>query len=310
MQTFDYRRPASIRETTAILAEAGEDATVLAGGQSLIILLRQQLVRPAVLVGLRGVDELNGIWTQNGRLVLGAMTPYAVAAAHPEVRDRAQILSRAAGSVGSVHIRNRGTIGGSVCHADPAGDVPTVLLAYGADLVAAGPEGSQQRYRADDFCTGFFETRLPPGQVLTRIELDEQPGNATYGYRRFSFREGEYPMCVAAVRLEWQDGACSGAAVGLGGAGDRPLRLPEAEGMLAGAPLAGLDARRILSGVADLISPVPDVRGSSAWKARVVEKVLAQAVQDAAEQAGAGQAQAGQARREDTRRAEGGQDDG
>lgn len=285
MQTFDYVRPTSIGETTEILAESGEDATILAGGQSLMILLRQQLVRPAVLVGLRRVDALNGVRIEDSRLMLGAMTAYADVAAHPDVRARTGILARAAGSVGSVHIRNRGTVGGSVCHADPAGDVPTVLLACGADLVVAGPGGTSERQRVEEFFTGFFETRLQADQLLTGIELDEQPGAASYGYRRFSFREGEYPMCVAAVRLEWDDGTCSGAAVGLGGAGDRPLRLPEAEALLVGVPLARTDVRQLLSGVRDLVSPAPDVRGSSVWKARVVEKVLVEAVQEAVEQA-------------------------
>ncbi len=285
MQTFDYLRPASIGETTEILADSGEDATIMAGGQSLMILLRQQLVRPAVLVGLRRIGELNGVRIEHGRLVLGAMTTYADVAAHQDVLARAEILARAAGSVGSVHIRNRGTVGGSVCHADPAGDVPAVLLACGADLVVAGPGDSRERHRVEEFFTGFFETRLVPGQLLIGIELDEQPGTASYGYRRFSFREGEYPMCVAAVRLEWDGGTCSGATVGLGGAGDRPLRLPEAEALLAGVPLARAEVRQLLSGVRDLVSPTPDVRGSSAWKARVVEKILVEAVQEAVEQA-------------------------
>lgn len=149
----------------------------------------------------------------------------------------------------------------------------------------AGPGGTSQRQRVEEFFTGFFETRLQTGQLLTRIELDEQPRAASYGYRRFSFRQGEYPMCVAAARLEWDDDTCSGAVVGLGGAGDRPLRLPEAEALLAGVPLARTDVRQLLSGVRDLVNPAPDVRGGSAWKARVVEKVLVEAVQEAVEQA-------------------------
>ena len=283
MHSFDYLHPATVGEALEILADVGEDATVLAGGQSLMILLRQGLARPDVLVGLRGIDALAGVRVDGKTMMLGAMTAYTDVASHPEVRTRAQILSRAAASVGSVHIRNRGTIGGSVCHADPAGDVPTVLLAHHADLVVAGPNGQQERHRVEDFFTGFFETRLGPGQLLTGIEIGAQPDTATFGYQRFSFRPGEYPMCVAAVRLEWDDGHCSAATIGLGGAGDRPLRLPSAEARLVGVPLAELDARQLLRGTRDLVSPPPDARGTAAWKARVVEKVLIQAVQEASE---------------------------
>lgn len=285
MHAFDYLHPATVDEALGILADVGEDATVLAGGQSLMILLRQGLVRPDVLVGLRGIDALASVRADHKALTLGAMAAYTAVASHPEVRARAQILSRAAASVGSVHIRNRGTIGGSVCHADPAGDVPTVLLACHADLLVAGPDGQQERCRAEDFFTGFFETRLGPGQLLTGVEIGLQPDTATFGYQRFSFRSGEYPMCVAAVRLEWDDGRCSAATIGLGGAGDRPLRLHSAEAKLAGVPLAELDARQLLRGTRDLVSPLPDVRGSSAWKARVVEKVLIETVQEACQRA-------------------------
>lgn len=285
MYTFDYLRPASVSEAVGILADFGEDAMVLAGGQSLMILLRQGLARPDVLVGLRGIDTLAGVQVRGGVMTLGAMTAYAAVASHPEVRSRLPVLGRAAACVGSVHIRNRGTVGGSVCHADPAGDVPTVLLACRAALIVTGPDGQQERHRAEDFFTGLFETRLGSGQVLTAIEIGTQPGEATFGYRRFSFRPGEYPMCVAAVRLDWEDGHCSSATIGLGGAGDRPQRLPVAEAKLVGVPLAELDARRLLTGMRDQVSPPPDVRGSAAWKARVVEKVLIEAVQEAREQA-------------------------
>jgi CO/xanthine dehydrogenase FAD-binding subunit len=164
----------------------------------------------------------------------------------------------------------------------------------------AGPGGEQERHRAEDFFTGFFETRLGHGQLLTAIEIGAQPARATFGYQRFSFRPGEYPMCVAAVRLEWDDGHCSAATIGLGGAGDRPLRLSAAEARLAGLPLADLDAPELLRGTRDLVSPPPDVRGTSAWKARVVEKVLIEAVQEACEQA----------RRPGTSRVGGGEGDG
>jgi aerobic carbon-monoxide dehydrogenase medium subunit len=277
---FDYIGPGSVAEALDVLRRGGEDATVMAGGQSLMILLRQRLVRPALLVGLRGIAELGGIGVANGRLTLGAMATYAEVARYLAASDGSHLLGRAAGEVGSVHIRNRGTVGGSVAHADPAGDVPTVLLALGADLVIASPDGSRSRRRVEDFFMGFFQTRLEPGELLLGIEVDTQPEAATYGYRRFSFRAGEYPMCVAAVRLEWDGDRCSGATLALGGAADRPARFPEAEGLLVGAG-PGSDVTGLLAGVREMVQPPPDVRGGSEWKARVVAHTLVAAVEEA-----------------------------
>lgn len=241
MPGFDYAGPATVEEAVTILDETGEDATILAGGQSLIILLQQRLVRPAVVVGLRRIGELDGVQVAGERLVLGAMTTYSTVSASSIVRERAGILCRAAGAVGSVHIRNRGTVGGSVCHADPAGDVPTVLLALGANLAATAYGGTRHAYPVDTFFAGFFQTVLPPGELLLSIEVDAQPRAATHGYRRFCFREGEYPMCEAAVRLLWDDERCVSASVAMGGAADRPQRLAVAERALTGFALP--DAR-------------------------------------------------------------------
>jgi aerobic carbon-monoxide dehydrogenase medium subunit len=278
---FDYVGPESVEEALEVLRRAGEDATVMAGGQSLMILLRQQLVRPALLVGLRGIAELGAIEVVSGRLTLGAMVTYAEVSRYLAGRDGSHLLGRAADSVGSVHIRNRGTVGGSVAHADPAGDAPTVLLALGADLIVAAPGASPLRCRIEDFFTGFFQTRLQAGELLVGIEVDAQPEAASYGYRRYSFRAGEYPMCVAAVRLEWSGGRCSGATVALGGADDRPRRFPEAEALLIGADRGDRDVAALLNGARDMVQPLPDVRGSSGWKSRVVAQTLVAAAQDA-----------------------------
>jgi carbon-monoxide dehydrogenase medium subunit len=282
MYRFDYAGPVTVAEALKVLSSAGEDAAVLAGGQSLMILLRQQLVTPAVVVGLRRISELAAIHAEDGRLQLGAMATYAQVAAHPAASAAGALLSRAAGSVGSVHIRNRGTVGGSAAHADPAGDVPAVLLALGADLVIAGPATEERRCAAAEFFTGLFQTQLQPGELLVRIEVPEQPAAASYGYRRFLFRDGEYPMCVAAVRLEWADGRCSRAVVAAGGASDHPVRLAEAEQRLAGQLLRDADPRPLLRGLRDAVSPMTDVRGTARWKARVVEEVVADAVAEAA----------------------------
>jgi aerobic carbon-monoxide dehydrogenase medium subunit len=283
MTGFTYAAPTTVGEALSLLDEHGDDAAVLAGGQSLMILVRQRLVAPSVLVGLKGVAELRGLEAADGHIRIGAMVPYGVASSSPLLRDQLPVLAKACGSVGSAHIRTLGTIGGSVCHADPAGDVPTVLLATGASLVLKKPDGRDVTHDVDDFFTGLFETRRQPDELLVEIQVPTQPATATLSYRRYYFRPGEYPLCVAACRLEWDGDRCTGARVAVGGGGPHPMRLPEIEQQLAGAERSAVDAGSLGRAAQSLLRPTPDMRGSTEWKATVVAHVLEEALTDALE---------------------------
>jgi carbon-monoxide dehydrogenase medium subunit len=281
MRPLDYRAPGSVEETLDLLQRYGDVATLLAGGQSLLILLRQGLVTPEVLVGLKRVRGLDGITADPDTLSLGSMVTYATAAGDPRVAEHAPLVSAAAGQVGSVHIRNLGTLGGSLCHADPAGDVPTVLLALDAALHTVSPGGAGARLGIDDFFRGLFETRLEPGELLVSIEVPAAPPGATFGYRRFSYRSGEYPMAVAACRLAWEDGRCTGARVAVGGAGEHPRRLPELEGLLEGVAAGDVVAAASGSEPFAALRPIADIRGSEGWKRRVVAELVRATIADA-----------------------------
>jgi aerobic carbon-monoxide dehydrogenase medium subunit len=283
MTGFTYAAPTTVQEALNLLDEHGEDATLLAGGQSLMILLRQRLVSPKVLVGLKGVAELRELDADDGHMRIGAMVPYCVASSSPLLRDRLPALAQAAASVGSVHIRTLGTIGGSVCHADPAGDVPTVLLASDASLVLKRADGSEVTYHVDDFFTGLFETRRQPDELLVSIQVPDQPAGATFSYRRYYFRAGEYPLCVVACRLEWEADRCVGARVAVGGGGPHPMRLSEVEQQLVGTDGSAIDTGSIARAARDVMDPTPDVRGSAEWKATVVASVLDAALTEAIE---------------------------
>ena len=234
MRPFEFQAPTSVEETLRLLGEHGPEATLLAGGQSLMILLRQGLVAPELLIGLKRVEELRTVEQRDGGLRLGSMVSYRTAVTDQRIADRLPLVAAAAGSVGSVHIRNLGTIGGSLCHADPAGDVPTVLLALDATLHTASPGGGAASHAIDGFFQGLFETGLDAGELLVAIDLPAQPAGATFGYRRFSFRQGEYPMAVAACRLGWEGGRCTDPRVAVGGGGPHPARLKALEHLLDG----------------------------------------------------------------------------
>jgi carbon-monoxide dehydrogenase medium subunit len=275
LSRIEVAAPSSLSEATALLAADPDGAVVLAGGQSLLILVRQGLVAPATLVDLSGITELSGTASSDGVVRIGSMTRYAAAA--QEVATALPILARAAGSVGSVHIRSRGTVGGSIAHCDPAGDVPTVLLALGAHLTIADSGGSRDT-EIDGFFRGLFETALGPGEVLVSVTVPVAPASATCGYSRFCFRAGEYPLCVAACRLDWDGEVCTEARVAVGGGFDHPARVPEVEALLTGQHLAPADVEELLTGTRSVFSPIADVRGSAAWKARVVERTLIAAI--------------------------------
>jgi aerobic carbon-monoxide dehydrogenase medium subunit len=281
VRPFEFRSPSRVEETLRLLGEHGEGAALLAGGQSLMILLRQGLVAPEVLIGLKRVEALRSVEPGNGRLRLGSMVSYRTAAADPRIAERAPLVARAAAAVGSVHIRNLGTLGGSVCHADPAGDVPTVLLALDATLHTASPGGATTSHAIDGFFQGLFETSLDTGELLVAIDLPAQPARASFGYRRFSFRHGEYPMAVAACRLGWEGGRCARVRVAAGGGGLHPARLKALEDLLEGATAGEALEAAATDAPFESLRPIADVRGGEAWKRRVVTNLVRQTVSDA-----------------------------
>jgi aerobic carbon-monoxide dehydrogenase medium subunit len=288
MHAFEVRAPTSLDEALNIRNEYGPDSTVLAGGQSLMILLRQGLVSPHVLLSLKRVAGLVDVHPdvtdpmEKNFLQIGATVTYRTASTSSEIGGWAPILARAAGSVGSVHIRNLGTIGGSVCHADPAGDVPTALLVVDAEATVISRDETR-RYMVSDFFTDMFETRLKDHELLADLRVPRQPTGSTFGYRRFMYREGEYPLAVAACRLEWsQDGICSEARIAIGGGDVHPKRLTACEQLVVGTRVdeAVLDTMREVTRTT--LQPVADVRGSSDWKREVGADLVARAVDDAA----------------------------
>jgi carbon-monoxide dehydrogenase medium subunit len=280
VRPFDFVAPTSVDGALALLGEHGEDAALLAGGQSFMILLRQGLVAPGVVIGLKRVAELATIDGDGDGLRLGAMAAYRAVAADARVAALAPTLARAAGSVGSVHIRNLGTVGGSVCHADPAGDVPTVLLTLDAGLRTARPGGSGAARPLDGFFTGLFETDREDDELLLGIDVPAQPAGASFAYRRWSFRPGEYPMAVAACRLAWDGGRCADARVAVGG-GLHPERLTALEALIEGRSPAEVVEAAAAPEPYEVLEPPADIRGSQGWKRRVVASLVRDTLADA-----------------------------
>jgi carbon-monoxide dehydrogenase medium subunit len=279
----DYAAPETLAEALDLMARYGEDARPLAGGQSLVILLRAGLVAPEILVDLKRIPELLGIGLDDGWLTVGATTTYRAVARDAVVREGWSILAEAAGAVGSIHIRNRGTLGGSVAQADPVGDATVALLALDGVVDVASAAG-RRTVAVDDFDIGAYTTALDPSEIVTALRVPPVPAGSTSAYLRLSLREGEFPLTQAAVRLTWRDGTIADARVAAGGIGEVPARLRAAETTLVGTSADRAAIERAVEACLDGIEPLADARGGAEWRRDVAVVTLRRALGHASRQ--------------------------
>jgi carbon-monoxide dehydrogenase medium subunit len=245
---FRYARAGSIEECVSLLAEHGDEAKVLAGGQSLVPLMNLRLARPEVLVDVNQVRELSHVTLDGDVLRIGAMTRHREIAASDVVARACPPLCQAAAMVGYPAIRNRGTIGGSVAHADPVAEIPCVACATDAEIVVVGPDG-RRTIAARDFFLGYFTTALDPSELLVEVRFPVAGGTDAWDVREFTRKAGDFAVALVAVGITLADGAVAGARIAFGGVSDRPLRAGEAEEMLAGAELGDGLVERASEGV-------------------------------------------------------------
>ncbi len=278
-----YEAPTTVGETLDLLAEHGEDAKVLAGGQSLLVLMREGFVRPEVLVGLSGVAELRRL-DVNGGAHIGATVTHAGVERHDEIRRRWPVLAAAEAAVSTVQIRNRGTLCGNVAHAFPTADPPAALIACDAEVQLASRSGGSRSVAAADFFVGLMETAARPDELVTAVTLPEQPDGARAAYLKYSIRPLDFAIVGAACRIVLAaDGTVSDVRIGLNGAANRPLRATDAEQVLLGERPTADALAAAGSAAAAQAEPLGDIDGSVDYKRRVVgvytRRVLERAVE-------------------------------
>jgi carbon-monoxide dehydrogenase medium subunit len=273
---FDYAAPASLEEALGLLA--GSDAAkVLAGGQSLIPLLNLRLAAPELLVDLRRVPGLDGIERAGAELIVGATVRQRRAERDPTVREAAPLLAEALRHVGHPQIRSRGTIGGSIAHADPAAELPAVLVALDGRVIARGPRGERD-IAAADFFLGFLTTALLEDEILLAIALPAAPPRTGAACVEVAQRAGDYAACGAVAQLALDgDGAVAGARVGLIGMTDRPVRARAVEDALEAGEGIAPAARHAAEGV----DPVDDRRVPAAYRTHLARVVTRRALERA-----------------------------
>jgi carbon-monoxide dehydrogenase medium subunit len=277
-----YLAPTTVAETLDLLAEHGDDAKLLAGGQSLLILMRERLVTPDVLIGLTDVAELRGVEV-DGEARIGAMTTHATVAADAAIGNRWPVLAATEATVSTTQIRNRGTIGGNVAHAFPTADPPAALIALDARIHLASRAGGERVVPVEEFFAGLMETVAQPDELLTTISLPPQPDGAFGAYVKYAVRPLDFAIVGAAARITLDgDGTVSDVRIGLNGAADRAMRAVGAEAALLGERISAALLARAGEVAARDADPIDDIDGSSDYKRHVVgvytRRVLEQAV--------------------------------
>jgi carbon-monoxide dehydrogenase medium subunit len=281
---FDYHAPRQLKEAAELLASL-PNAKILAGGQSLVPMLNFRYVVVDHLVDLGGISDLRGIAVGDGRLRIGAMMRQRELELAPEIAEHCPLMADALRHVGHRQTRNRGTIGGSLAHADPAAELPAVCAAYDAVIHAASIRGIRQLpYR--EFATGFMTTALEPDEMIAAIDLPIwRPGHG-YGFREFARRHGDFALAGAAALLDIGAGnIVRRAALALCGVAALPVRVEAAEARLVGQPLDA-DLIRSAAAAAWLVEPVSDIHAGAEYRRHLAQVLSARALTDAAQRAG------------------------
>jgi aerobic carbon-monoxide dehydrogenase medium subunit len=271
---FDYETAESVEHARELLGRFGEDAKILAGGQSLIPLLKLRLSRPSALVDVGRIGELEYVREDGDRIAIGAMTRYRDVHEDETVRIGCPLLAHAAGEVGDPQVRHMGTIGGAAAHGDPASDVASVLLALDGELVVEGSAG-QRTVAARDFFKGVFETDLGPDEVLTEVRVPKT--DAGWSYQKFHPRAQDWAIVGVAAVVERSNGGVGRAAISLTNMGPRPLRAAAVEQALVSGEDAASAARAATEGV----EPIDDPFATAEYRRHLAEVLVRRAIEEA-----------------------------
>jgi aerobic carbon-monoxide dehydrogenase medium subunit len=271
---FDYQAPTTVDEALAALASGGDDVKVMGGGQSLLPILRMRLNAPDLLVDLSRIEALRGIRDEGDALVIGAMTPYSDVVESVLVHEHAALLAKAVTEVADPQIRHRGTIGGALVHADPAGDVGAPVLALEAELVIQGP-GGERTVPADEFFKDLFETAVGEGELLTSVRIPKHTGWGSH-YEKFVRVSHQWSIVAVAAAVKADGGTITQARIGLTNMGSTPLRARAVEEALVGRSVD--DLGDVCSQAADGTNPPSDLNGDADYRRHLARVLTRRAV--------------------------------
>jgi carbon-monoxide dehydrogenase medium subunit len=277
---FDYLAPATVDEALGALAAAGDEAKIMAGGQSLLPVLRMRLNAPEMVVDLGKIEALRGVRDEGDAIVIGAMTRHIDVLNDPLVRENAFVITKAVELLADPQVRHRGTFGGALAHADPAGDLGAPALALDAEFVIAGPGGTRT-VEAEDFFVDLFATAIGEGEILTEVRIPKRAGWGAH-YEKFVRVAHQWPIVAVAAAVHVQDGVIAEARVGLTNMGSTPLRARSVEAALVGKPATDEAVRAAAASAAEGTNPPSDLNGDADYRRHLVTVLTRRAVLAAA----------------------------
>ncbi len=288
IKDFEYIRAKTVDEVLALLSQHGDNSKVIAGGQSLLVLMRQGLVAPQYLIDIKGISSLEYInLDKNKGLRIGALTTHRDIETSPFMRDGFGVLAEMEQTLAAVQTRNWGSIGGNLCHSDPAGDPAPVLIALNANLILTSPRG-ERIVPVEDFPTDYFETVLEHDEILTEIQVPNPPPHTGTAYTKFSKREGDTAIVSTAVSitLDGRKSTCADARIVLGAVASVPTKAKKAEKVLVGKEITDSLLEKAGQVASEECEPVSDIHASEEYRRELVKVLVRRIGREALERAG------------------------
>jgi carbon-monoxide dehydrogenase medium subunit len=282
--SFDYHRPKSLREAVALLADLGEDARPLAGGHSLIPMMKLRLATPQHLIDLAGIGDLKGIRADGGDIVIGAMTTQHEIVGSELLAAKLPILAETALLIADPQVRYVGTLGGNVANGDPGNDMPAVMLCLGASYHVVGKTG-ERRIPAREFYHGAYFTALEPGEILTTVRIPIPPAGHGAAYEKLKRKIGDYATAAAAVLVTMRGPSVATCSIGLTNVAETPLWAEDAAAILVGSQLDAATVKRAAAAAEAITSPAADTRGPVAYRKKMAGVMVTRALARARERA-------------------------
>ena len=277
---FDYAAPRSVDEAIKLLQQHGDEAKILAGGHSLIPLMKLRLAAPGFLVDLGKIDDLRYIRDSGDHVALGAMTTHHMLESSDLLRQRLPLLTEAAGLVGDMQVRNRGTIGGSLAHADPASDLPAVVSALHGRMVARGADG-ERTLSSEEFFQDIWTSALKPEEVLTEIRIPYAAQQPVQAYEKFRVRASDWALVGVAVSLDRDNGSIRQASVVLTNVGNTPIRATAVEQALQGQSASKDSIKQAAEKASDGLNPSSEIKASADYKRHLARVLTRRAIERA-----------------------------
>jgi aerobic carbon-monoxide dehydrogenase medium subunit len=282
--SFAYHRPTSVKEAVSLLAQWGDDGRALAGGHSLIPMMKLRLAMPAHLVDLAGISELKGVQADGNDVVIGAMVTQHELVASELLTAKVPLLRETSLQVADPQVRYVGTIGGNVANGDPGNDMPAVMMCLGASYHVTG-QGGESRIAARDFYQGAYFTALETGNVLTAVRIPVPPAGHGYAYEKLKRKIGDYATAAAAVVLTMAGGKVATCSIGLTNVAETPLWAEEAADILVGSTLDAATVKKAVAAAEAITAPATDARGPAHYRTKMAGVMLTRALARASSRA-------------------------